>query len=675
MNLAPIDFAICAALLVTLIFFAVKTTRYTTSVTAFLAANRSGGRYIVAVAKEMAGLSVITLVGFFEVGYQIGWTQVWWGLVEGPAMIVMALTGWVIYRFRQTRAMTVAQFLEMRYSRNFRVFAGIVAFVSGIINFGIFPAIEARFFMALCDLPETFTLAGVQIGTFPALMIAMLVIALAFVFLGGLLAIMVTDCIQGIFAFAAFAVIIIWMLAYFGWDRISETVLAQPPTQSLVNPFDIAGEGSFNVGFYLIGAVILFYGMLGWQGAAGYNSAPRNAHEAKMANILAGWRFRVLMLITIIVPICAHVFFQHPDFATQAAGVQEVLNGMPEAQRNSQRAPLMLAAILPAGMLGLTVATMIACFISTSDTYLHSWGSILIQDVILPFRHRPFTTKQHLTLLRIAILGVACFVFVFSLLYTPTQYVQMFLALTGAVFVGGAGSAIIGGLYWKRGTTAGAWAAMLTGMTLSGGGIIVKQMPASDLAPLAFIQGFTGQVLFFYSIVASVGMYVMVSLLGSRGEFDMDRLLHRRRYAIASEQVVGDPRPPTVMEKLGFTREFSGRDRIITYITLSWPLFWTAVFVVFTIYNLSVDVPQGVWMTYWKWWTMLVLALGVIVTIWFAIGSIGDIRAMFRDLKTGKININDDGRVIEHQSAGDPVTARAATVATVRDHPPTERPT
>lgn len=655
MNLALIDYAICAALLLTLLYFAVKTTRYTNSVTAFLAANRSGGRYIVAIAKEMAGLSVITLVGYFEIGYQIGYTQIWWGLMEGPAMIIMALSGWVIYRFRQTRAMTIAQFLEMRYSRNFRVFAGIVAFVSGIINFGIFPAVEARFFMALCDMPESFVVAGVTVATFPVMMLAMLGIALAFVFLGGLLAIMVTDCIQGIFAFMAFSVLIGWLLWYFGWDRITETLLAQPTSQSLVQPFDIGGEASFNVVFYLIAVVILFYGMLGWQGAAGYNSAPRNAHEAKMANILAGWRFRVLMLITIIVPVCVHVFLEHPDFAASSAGVQSQLASMGEAERNSQRAPLVLAAILPAGMLGLTVATMIACFVSTSDTYLHSWGSILIQDIILPFRRKPFSTKQHLRLLRFAILGVAAFVFMFSMMYKPTQYVQMFLALTGAVFVGGAGSAIIGGLYWRRGTTSGAWAAMLTGMTLSGVGIIVKQMEPSAQPIIAFIQGFTGQVLFFFSIVSSIGMYVAVSLLGPRTDFNMDRLLHRGQYAIAGEQVVGDPKPPTVMEKLGFTREFSGRDRIVTYITLSWPLFWTAVFIVFTIYNLVVEVPPGSWMAYWKWWTMFVLAMGVVITIWFSIGAVADIRAMFRDLRTGRINLNDDGRVIDHQSAGDVV--------------------
>ena len=77
--------------------------------------------------------------------------------------------------------------------------------------------------------------------------------------------------------------------------------------------------------------------------------------------------------------------------------------------------------------------------------------------MVLPFRKKPLSPRAHLWLLRAAIFGVAIFAFLFSSWYEPTQYIAMFLALTGAVFVGGAGSAIIGGLYWKRGTTAAAW--------------------------------------------------------------------------------------------------------------------------------------------------------------------------------------------------------------------------
>ena len=66
----------------------------------------------------------------------------------------------------------------------------------------------------------------------------------------------------------------------------------------------------------------------------------------------------------------------------------------------------------------------------------------------------------------------AYFPFFFSTIFTPKQYIQLWWLLTAAVFVGGAGAAIIGGLYWRRGTTAAAWTGALTGSTLAVAGII-----------------------------------------------------------------------------------------------------------------------------------------------------------------------------------------------------------
>ena len=42
-----------------------------------------------------------------------------------------------------------------------------------------------------------------------------------------------------------------------------------------------------------------------------------------MANILNGWRFRVLMLITIVLPIAIRTMMHHPEYAPQAAAVIE----------------------------------------------------------------------------------------------------------------------------------------------------------------------------------------------------------------------------------------------------------------------------------------------------------------------------------------------------------------
>ncbi len=707
-----LDWSIVLSFVLVLVWAALSTRKYTRSVSAFLAAERCGGRYLIAIADEMSKLGVITLVWYFELNYRVGFTAIWWALLEGPALIVMALSGWVIYRYRQTRAMTLAQFFEIRYSRNFRIFAGLLAYVAGIINFGIFPSIGARFFIALCDLPATFSLVGVELATYPILMIALLGLALVFTLLGGQIAVIVTDFIQGALSNTAFLVIIVFLLINIQWDRIGEVLLSAPEQASMVHPFRLGKEDYFDPWYFVIGVVVLFYCARGWQGTQGYNCAAKNAHEAKMAGILAGWRFRVLMLVTLIVPICVRTFVEHPDFAADAAPVHHALetaagdvlpdDANPNARaalQNQLRTPLALNVMLPTGLLGLACAAMLAAFISTHDTYLHSWGTILVQDVILPFRKHPLTPRQHLRLLRLSIFGVAVFIFLFSLLFQHTQYVAMFLAITGAVFVSGAGAAIIGGLYWKHGTTLAAWSAMITGMVLSTLGIIIKQVdprlleaatrseslyagPASWM--LRIQTNLTGQEMTFWAIALAGATYAMVSLIGPGDtpdaprqaddidadapdwwrrnsdnplrptEFNMDRLLHRGQYQIEGETSLSFRDATTWLEKLGFTREFSGRDRVVTYITVGWPLAWTVIFLVVSVYNIFVDVPPESWLSFWHGWTWFILACGTVVTVWFTIGGFLDMKSLYRTLRTraqeatpSAAEEQEDGRV-EH---------------------------
>ncbi len=560
--------------------------------------------------------------------------------------------------------MTLAQFFEMRYSRNFRVFAGLVAYLSGIINFGIFPAVGARFFIALCGFPESFHLAGFECSTFVTLIIALLSTSLLFTFLGGQVAVMVTDFLQGVFANVVFAVVIIFMLLTFNWEQMTKVMLEAPAEKSLIHPMHIGEQSHFNIWYFLISIAIVFYSVMGWQGTQGYNCCAKDAHEAKMANILNGWRFRVLLLIALITPIAVHTMLHHPDFEPQAAIVHQALNSI-EADtaeqvttlQNQLRTPYALAVMLPTGLLGLMCAAMLAAFISTHDTYLHSWGSIFVQDVILPFRKKPFSPRQHLWLLRASIFGVAVFIFISSLLIKPTQFVSMFLAITGAVFVGGAGSAIIGGLYWKRATTAGAWAAMITGMVFSCTGIIIKQIDENTLIAwqetwpklagvvLYIKMNITGQELMFWAILSSIVMYVCVSLASNDRIFNLDRLLHRGEFSIEGDRSSQMAVRRSWLERLGMDREFTGWDRFVTYISIGWPLVWTLLFIAGTIYNLFVDVPDHSWLSFWRGWTWFVLCASIAVTGWFTIGGIRDLKYLYRNLSRQETGPDDDGRV------------------------------
>ena len=211
MNLYSVDWFIIIGFLLFMSGMAFFTRRYTRSVADFLAANRCAGRYLLTMSEAMQGVGGISVIALFQVYYQAGFTTIWWRSMLMPAiMTVLALSGYMIYRYRQTRAMTMAQFLEIRYSRNFRVYAGIVAFSAGVINFGIFPAVEARFFIYFCGLPHSISVFGLfDVATFPVVMAALLGISLMFIFCGGQIAVVVTDFLQGMFNNIAFIIIII----------------------------------------------------------------------------------------------------------------------------------------------------------------------------------------------------------------------------------------------------------------------------------------------------------------------------------------------------------------------------------------------------------------------------------------------------------------------------------
>jgi SSS family solute:Na+ symporter len=684
----PIDWIIVLAVLAVLTVAAIRTRRHAGSVAGFLAAERCGGRYLITVANNAAMVGVISLVWFFEQNFDVGFTTMWWQLMEGPALIVMALSGWVYYRYRQTRALTLAQFFDARYGRSFRVFAGLVAFTAGIINFGIFPATGARFFIAMWDLPAALMLGPLAIPMFPLLMAALLAISLLFVLAGGQIAVMVTDFLQGSLGQLVFVAVIGWLMWSIGWDRIAH-VLSQPATEQLVHPFRLQDESRFDVWYYMIGVLILFYTPLGWQGTAGYYTCAIDAHEAKMANILNGWRPRVLLLITLAVPLAVRTLLEHPDFGgpdgagTAVAAQLATIDA--EQLRVQLRVPTALPALLPPVLLGLMSAALLGAFISTHDTYLHSWGSMFVQDVVLPFRREPLSPAAHLRALRWGIVGVAIFIFFFSLLYQPTQYIAMFLALTGSIFVGGAGAAIIGGLYWRRGSPAAAWTAMIIGMGFSTTSVVLKQLPPIDVTVAAWgplpspaalarwIQDeLTGQELTFVSILCSVSGYVLVSLLGRRHEHDMDRLLHRGAYATvepADLAVTGGtggtggadgaeaaeaarPEAPrrTWLTRIGITDEFTRRDVVATLVTVAWPAAWTVVFIVGTVYNLTTDVPRESWLGFWHGWLWLTYGAGVVVTIWFTIGGVRDLIDLRRRLRAIRPDERDDGRVAPEDS-------------------------
>ena len=285
----------------------------------------------------------------------------------------------------------------------------------------------------------------------------------------------------------------------------------------------------------------------------------------------------------------------------------------------------------------------------------------------MPFRKTPLTPKGHLALLRWCIIGVTIYAFCFSLWFTQTQYIYMYFAITGAIYLGGAGAVIIGGLYWRKGTAAGAWSGMITGSVLAVGGIVLDHYwpPVCRMLMNWFGDGgflaahaekfpINGQYVSALAMGSAIAAYIGVSLLTCRQNFNMERLLHRGQYAVDAQgrsAPVPEPPPRTWRQLVGIDENFTRGDRILAGALFCWSMFWFMVFVVVTIWNLP---PWGLWQPwpvewwqrYWFWaGVILPIVLGTFTSIWFTWGGVRDLRRLFARLRVMHADASDDGTV------------------------------
>ena len=622
--------------------------RYVRGVADFISGGRVADRYLLSIASGELQAGAVTFVSGLEVFSHSGFALGWWGWLSGPIGLIIGISGFVVYRFRETRAMTLAQFFELRYDKSFRVFTGILGFFAGILNFGIGPVVGARCLAYFWGFPQNIAIHGITMPTYLPLMALLLSMALFVSLSGGLITVVIVNCLEGIVAQLLYLIIIAALLMTVDWSQIVTVIQDRPPGQSLVNPFDSSGVKDFNVWYVVMGLVTGIYGTMAWQNAAGYQGAALTPHEARMGTILGSWRGMGKGAVITLLGICAMTFLAHPHFAAQAAAVGDQLSRISDPKiQNQMRMPVAVSHLLPIGIKGALTAIFLMGVFGGDATHLHSWGSIFIQDILVPLRKKPFKPREHILVLRCSIVGVALFAFFFGALYRQVDYIIMWWSVTTAIYVGGVGAAIIGGLYWKKGTIAGAWAALCSGSTLSVSGIIARQINPDF--------PFNGVQIAFGAMLIAVFLYVVVSLLTCREDFNMDRLLHRGAYAVAKEPGEKAAAAPSKTNRLGrligIDENFTRGDKWIAGILFGWSSLFSVIFLVGTAWNYLRPWPNSVWLSFWHVVSIgLPVFFATVTGVWFTWGGVKGIRKFFKRLRQERINPLDDGTVKDHQN-------------------------
>lgn len=769
------DWLILLIPLAAILWMAVHCRHYVRGVADFLAAGRVAGRYVISVGDLQAGLSVITLVALVEQQYQCGIGVGFWGQLVIPLSIFMSLTGYVLYRYRQTKALSMGQFLETRYNRPFRIVAAFIRTMAEMMTNAIGPAVAARFFIYILGFPLNVHIFSFEISTFALVMVIVLAMAMLVIWPGGRVSLLVTDAIQGLMSYPIFVIFTVFVLSEVSWKfDVAPAMLDRVSGESLLNPMDINSLRDFNLFALIVNIVGSILNRGAWIGND-TSASGRTPYEQKMAGILGAWRNGFAWLMMMLLALFIFTVMQGGRFTEQARDIRiDLVNNVatetipdeslrtevianckqivpakhvigtdtPYSQANNpdspylnmvegslrnaaesritaggmdgksmaadeirgrnnsifqqfrtlyyqMMTPILLRKVLPVGLTGLFVLLMVMLMLSTDDGRIFNASSTLVQDVVMPFRKKPFERKEHLWWLRGMSIAVCIFFFTVSLCFAQLDYILLFINIMCALWLGAAGPIMIGGLYTRWGTTTGAFCALLFGSGTSLGGLLCQRYWADGIYPFLINHGYMNSIdaifafvtnicspivvwkmdphkfpinsfeIYFLAMVLGCAAYTIGSLLTCRKAYNLDRMLHRGKYSDGESKERLNWTWRNMYSKLiGIDSEYTRGDKII-----AWSVFYYSVVYQFGISFVGVLIWNWIspWPTEWWSWYFLItivvvgIIVGVVSTVWFMIGGIVDIRRLFRDLAARTDNPLDDGWVEGHLSLADKV--------------------
>ena len=452
-NFGTIDWVIVAVYLMLSVSIAFFVKRYAGNMTNFVSAGRAVGTWLGVATLTGTEMGLITVMYSAQKGFTAGFAAFHIGVIAGMVALLIGLTGFIVVRLREHEVLTIPEYYEKRFGRRTRILGGIMLAFGGLLNMGLFLKVGAMFIVGITGMdPDGNALKIV--------MVVLLVLVLVYTVIGGMISVVITDYIQ--FVILSVGILVAGWLAIesVGWDNLFETVRTHKGEAGF-NP--VAAESSF--GFEYV-AWMFFLGIVNcalWPTAVARALAMESTVSLKRQYTWSSISFAVRMIIPNLLGVCAFVFVM-----TKAPDLQQLFSPVDadvEAVDNLYAMPIFLGRILPAGLIGLITAAMIAAFMSTHDGYLLCWSTVITQDIIAPLFKERLDNPTRIKITRVLIVLIGLYILYWGLFYTGEEDIWDYMAVTGAIYFTGAFSLLFGGLYWHRASSTGAVLALLFGVT------------------------------------------------------------------------------------------------------------------------------------------------------------------------------------------------------------------
>lgn len=390
----------------------------------YLMGGRKFGRWMMLMHNFGSGTHTDQAVSVVGATYKIGLAGIWyqwlWLFVTPFYWITPVI-------FRRMRYLTTADYFEERFSKGFGVFYSFAGMFFMMIAMAMMLQGTGRTIEALTE------------GAIPmwASVAIMTVLFVAYGVAGGLPAAVVTDFVQGIFI-----VVMSFLLVPFALEAIGgfAELHAQVPEHmfSLTAPRDLPPPYE-SVTLFYIAVVVLnaLVGVVAQPQSMEAGGAAKTEMDSRIGGCFGAMLKRLCTVAWAFVGIACIAMYpnlEHPELAF----------GM--AARD----------LLPVGLVGIMLASMLAAVMSSCDTFMIVGAALFQRNLYQRFFVKDRDEDHYLRVSRIASLGIVAgglaLTFAFG---TVAEILEFFWKVTGLV-----GMTFWAGVLWRRANRYGAWASV-----------------------------------------------------------------------------------------------------------------------------------------------------------------------------------------------------------------------
>lgn len=447
--------------------------------TDYFLAGRHVGWFAIGASMFATNISSEHFIGLAGSGAATGMAV---GHFEWLACLIVLVLGWVFVPFYlKSGVFTMPEFLERRYDSSSRWYLTVVSITAYVLT-----KISVTLFAGSLILNQ---LLGWDMYTSA---IVLVIATGIYTIVGGLAAVIYTELMQTFVLIGGAVVLtILGLLEVGGISGLQQSVPAD--FFSMFKPID---DPDFPWTGIVFGAPIL--GIWYWctdQYIVQRVLSAKNINHAQSGTIFSGF-LKILPVFILVMPgIIARALY--PDIA------------------GDQAYPAMVTRLLPEGLKGIVVASLLAALMSSLSACFNSSSTLFTIDVYKKLK--PNASEKQLVytgriatgiLVVLGILWVPFIRFISSQLYIYLQSVQAYVSPPiAAVF--------LFGVFWPRANGKGAIASLLTGLVLGTARLITelihKQSPI-DFAPFRILAeiNFLHYAIFLFVVCSAV--LIIVSL-------------------------------------------------------------------------------------------------------------------------------------------------------------------